>query len=95
MVYVLYPQADFSIGGVRFFNGGPILHFAPAVDDQLLLFGVNPPIATEEYRLVPARPEQLVFSRGGRVYSPFGELTNASDPTSLERIETRVIAAAH
>ena len=91
-VYVIYPQADFSIGGVRFCNAGPIQGFAPAVGDQLLLMGFNTPIPAANYRFALTRPEHLVFSQRDRVYSPFAELTSASEPTSLKGIEKRVIA---
>lgn len=93
-VYTIYPQADFSIGGVRFCNAGPIKGFVPAVGDQLLLFGFDLLVPTTNDRFVLTRPEHLVFSHAGRVYSRFAELMSTSEPASLNRIETRVIAAA-
>lgn len=90
-IYVIYPQADFSIGGVRFCNAGPIEGFAPAVGDELLLMGFNTPIPAANHRFALTRPEHLVFSQRNRVYSPLAELTNPSEPTSLKRIENRVL----
>lgn len=79
MFYVIYPQADFAIGGVRFCNVGPIDGLAPVIGDQLLLFGFDPPITGENYRFLLTRPQHLVFSRG--------------ESSSLDDIEKRVIAA--
>ena len=92
-VYVIYRQADFSIAGARFCNAGPIPDFAPAVGNRLLLFGFDPPIPNGNDRFILTRPEHLVFSHGNRLYSPFVELTNASEHTSLKGIEKRVLAA--
>jgi hypothetical protein len=92
-VYVIYRQADFSIGGARFCNAGPIPDFEPFVGDRLLLFAFDAPIAAASDRFILTRSEHLVFSRARRLYSLFVELTNASEHTSLKGIEKRVIGA--
>lgn len=88
--YVIYPQADFAIGGVRFCNAGPVDGFAPAIGDQLLLFGFDPPITGDNYRFVVTRPQHLIFSRDKHLYSPLSGLTHGGRPNSLDEIENRV-----
>jgi hypothetical protein len=93
ILYVIYPQADFTIGGDRFCNAGPVRGFAPSVGDKLLLFGFEPPMTSGTYQFLGVRPSHLVFSDGKRVYSSFPELAKAGQWPSLDELESRVISA--
>jgi hypothetical protein len=67
-VQVIYPAADFRIGGTRFCNAGPNQSYLPAIGDEIIVFAYGPPIDSDRIFL-HTDPDQLFFQRGNKLSS--------------------------
>jgi hypothetical protein len=65
-VTILYPAADFTIGGTRFCNAGQNSPFIPAVGDEVLIFAYDKP-ADQSGTFLLTLPDQLIFGRDHRL----------------------------
>jgi hypothetical protein len=83
-VNILYPAADFTIGDTRFCNAGPNAPFIPAVGDDVLIFAYDEPVDQSKSFLLTV-PEQLIFSRDGRLIAA-PEILRGKESSSIDEL---------
>jgi hypothetical protein len=84
-IHVLYPAADFTIGGVRFCNAGPMGSFVPAVGDDVLVFTYEKPVDDQGTFMITV-PQQLIFSRDHKLIA-MPEIARGRESASLEELD--------
>jgi hypothetical protein len=91
IVYVLYPKADFRIGGVHFCNAGPNANYSPKEGDELLIFAYDRPVDTTGLFLL-TRPQQLIFQRDGKLFAarPLTSDSTLLHTSTLRQLELTV-----
>jgi hypothetical protein len=95
IVYVVYPAADFSVGGTRFCNAGVNGGTMPKVGDAIAVFAPSAPIDADGV-VLNVGAEQIVFASGTRVMLPPGlrEDRDAAAARSLDDLLQRAGVAA-
>jgi hypothetical protein len=84
-IYITHLVADFSVDGTRFCDFGPNDGFVPQAGDEILLLA-NTPADDMTGRYLKTTPEQVFFSRNGKVIGATS-LRALTLPASLDDFE--------
>jgi hypothetical protein len=90
-VTILYPAADFTIGGTRFCNAGQNSPFIPAVGDEVLIFAYDRP-ADQSGTFLLTLPDQLIFGRDHRLIGR-PNILGGKESSSIEDLARSVEAS--
>lgn len=92
VLYVAYPVAEFSVGGVRLCKSDERLTAVPKIGDSILVFPLSGPLNEERNLIYPFQQEVMVQRHNGALEIPGKWRKDLAKASNLREVESEVKA---